>query len=428
MVWLQSSFTRLVRGRGMTALTDQTLISGSNFLANVVLVRSLGLSEFGKFSIIYAVILYANALQMSFITAPMLILVPLCEKEERRRVLDGMLSMQVIASGAVFAATLIVGGVLRLFTSYYSGFTIVAIAAAIGTYQLQDWIRRYYFLTERGYLAIASDFISYFVQLLLLALAARMGRLTVLMVFCIMSITSLAAFLLGPITDQLRPSSKRLRETWAQCKRLSRDLLIAFQVRWFGDQGILLAGTWIVGVADVGGLRATQGLAGPVNLVLTSLENVIPLKIGELLKTKGTSAAFAYTRKAIIGSTVILALILVPVAIFGRSIIRFVYGPAVVAFYIPMLLQLVAIVLAITQRLWIYFYRGVQDTRAILRANLVCSVAGVAGLFVFGPIWKASGVVLASLCAYMALIIYCAFHWVYSQDELLRRYPVREIA
>lgn len=426
--WLQMLLSRLSRGRGVVALADQALISGSNFAANIVLVRSLGLSEFGKYALAYAIVLYANALQVSFITAPMLISAPLLDGEERKSLLDGMLAMQVLASVALFFVVLVIGAAFRIFTDYYSMASIVAIAGAIGTYQLQDWIRRYYFLTGRGYLAIASDFISYFVQFLLLAALAWTRHLNILVTFCVIACTSAAAFGLGPITDRLRPTAAKLKQVWAQCKRLSRDLFVANQVRWLGDQGILLIGTSVVGVTEVGGLRATQSLAGPVNLILTSLDNVLPIKIGELLKTKGTAGAYSYIRSAILFSCTTMGAILVPIAIWGRPILRIVYGPAVVAFYIPMLLQLANMVVGVATRLWFYFYRGVQDTQAILRANALCTVVSLVGLFVFGHIWGAAGVVLAPLLGYVAITIYCALHWIGAQDELILRYPGREVA
>jgi len=407
----------------MTALVDQALISGSNFAANIVLVRGLGLTDFGKYYVAYAVILYANALQVSFITTPMLITAPMLDGDDKTRLLNGMLTMQLLASILLFAIFAIAGAVLHLFTSYYSLPCILAIAFSIGTYQLQDWLRRYYFLTSRGNLAIVCDFISYFVQLVLLAALAWTKNLTLPLTFWAITLTSLAAFSMGPITDRLRPSITRMRETWARCKRLSRELFIANQVRWFGDQGILLIGTSIVGATNVGGLRATQSLAGPVNIALTSLDNVLPMKIGELLKTKGTAGAYSYIRKAMIVSTLALGLLLIPIAIFGRSILRIVYGAAVVAFYVPMLLQLANMVIGIVTRLWFYFYRGVHDTRAVLRANALCTIVGVSTLFILGPLWKSTGVVLASLCSYVAIVVYCVYHWNRYKEELLLRFP-----
>src|SRR5580698_1718697 len=60
---LYAMFARVFRGRSTVALADQVVISGSNFVTNVVLVRALGLSEYGKYSIAYLLLLYANALQ-----------------------------------------------------------------------------------------------------------------------------------------------------------------------------------------------------------------------------------------------------------------------------------------------------------------------------------------------------------------------------
>lgn len=418
-----SMLVKLGLGRGTVALADQALISGSNFLANIVLVRGLGLTDFGKYFLAYAVILYANAVQMSFVTTPMLTIAPLLEKEERRHFLEGMLAIQALASLLLFIVGMGTGYIVHHFTSYYSYESIAAIACSIGAFQLQDWVRRYYFLVDKRHLAIVSDTISYFAQLVVLALLWRMDQLTVSRVFWTMTATSVAAFSLGPVTDHIVPSFRRLGSTWAECKSLSRDLLISNQVRWFGDQGILMIATGIVGPNGIGGLRATQSLAGPVSLVLTSLDNVLPIKIAEILKSDGATGAYSFTRKWILLASLVLGTLLVPVALFGRPLLRLVYGPAVVAFYIPMLLQLVNILVGIATRLWFYLYRGVRDTRAILRANLLCALISVSTVYVLGHLWNASGIILSSLLGQMAIVSYCIFHWRTHRDEILLRFP-----
>ena len=69
---LSALFARLSRGRGPIALADQMMVSAANFAGGIVLVRGLGLEEFGKYSIAYSLLLFANALQMSFVASPML--------------------------------------------------------------------------------------------------------------------------------------------------------------------------------------------------------------------------------------------------------------------------------------------------------------------------------------------------------------------
>src|SRR4051812_6107258 len=50
------------------ALSDQVLISATNFVTGVLTARSLDKAEFGLFSSVYAVLLLANILQSTLIT------------------------------------------------------------------------------------------------------------------------------------------------------------------------------------------------------------------------------------------------------------------------------------------------------------------------------------------------------------------------
>ena len=174
MISIRSSMMRLMhvsvllgrfsRGRGAMAIADQMLVSASNFTTGIVLVRGLGLSEFGKYAIAYAFLLYANALQSSFIAYPMLSIAPFLQGREKRQFVNGMLAIQIMASTVLFLTFLLAGAVSHLFTTFYSLPCVLAFACCVGTFQLQDWLRRYYFLYNKGRLAFFCDLISYFGQ------------------------------------------------------------------------------------------------------------------------------------------------------------------------------------------------------------------------------------------------------------------------
>jgi O-antigen/teichoic acid export membrane protein len=399
------------------------MVSASNFATGIFLVRGLGLAQFGKYTIAYAFLLYANSLQLSFVASPMLSLAPLMAATERRRFVEGMLGVQLLASLLLFAIFALVGSVARLFTHFYSLPCVFAFASCVGTFQMQDWLRRYYFLHSRGRLAIINDFISYVVQLAALAALWRVHGLTLFRTFLVMCVTSAAASAMGPFTDRLSPTVARLRGAWAQCKGLSLDLLIVSQVRWFGVQGVLLIGTAIVGTAAAGGLRAAQNLAGPVFLILIATENVFPMRIAEELAKHGTAGAYALVQRAIWVGTAVFGLLVIPISIFGRSLLHLLYGPPMVAFYLPMLLQLVGIVVQSAITMWFYFYRGVRDTRALLQASALCAAADVAAVYFFGRLWQAPGIVLASLLGQILTVGYCMLYWSRHREELLLRYP-----
>src|SRR3974390_3213150 len=73
-----ASLFHFSRSRRTLTLVDQAIVSGSNFITGVILVRGLGLVEFGRFTIAYAILLLANSVQLSFISSPMITLAALC--------------------------------------------------------------------------------------------------------------------------------------------------------------------------------------------------------------------------------------------------------------------------------------------------------------------------------------------------------------
>jgi O-antigen/teichoic acid export membrane protein len=414
---------RFRRGRSVLALIDQVMSSGANFATNIVLVRGLGLSEYGKYSIAFILLLYANSLQLSFVTSPMLSLAPLMPPEEKKEFVSGMMMVQLFAGLLVCLVFAAVGSVAHMFTPFYSLSSTYAFATCVGVYQLQDWLRRYYFLYNKGGLAIINDFISYVVQFILIFVLWHFGQLTLVRTFLVMTVTSVAAIMMGPITDGLWPSLTYLGGAWHRCKVLSRDLVIANQIRWIGIQGVLLIGTGIIGVSASGGIRATMNLAAPVTLVLNSLENVFPIRIAESIKSKGVMGAYQLTRNGLIGGTLFFTLILTPVAVFGKQILHFIYGPAMVAYYVPMLLQLVSMTLLIQERLWLFFYRGVQETKAVLWSCILCALLSMSSVYYFGNHFKAAGVLCSTLLGQAAIGVYSLLYWREHRERLISRYP-----
>jgi len=325
-------------------------VSLSNFLGGIILVRALGLSEFGKYTIAYAFLLYANSLQMSFIASPMLSLAPLMEAKEKRRFVEGMLTIQILASLLLFLIFAAAGAVSLIFTTFFPLRTVFAFACCVGTFQLQDWLRRYYFLSHKGKLALASDFISYVVQ------------------------------------------------------------------------GVFLAGTAILGTAMAGGLRAAQNIAGPLYLFLLALENVVPIRIAEELKRRGPAGAQGFTQRAIFAGAAASGIIILPIAVFGRTLLRHIYGPALVPFYLPMLLTLLSVVLQGMISMWVYFYRGIRDSRAILFTSGIITIGSMTIVYWFGHIWQASGIVSAVLFGQVLALGYCILHWKLSRKNFLFNY------
>ena len=64
--------SRFLGGREIWALVDQALVSGSNFLTNIVLARMVGIEAFGAFTFAWMAVLFMNGFQNALIVAPMM--------------------------------------------------------------------------------------------------------------------------------------------------------------------------------------------------------------------------------------------------------------------------------------------------------------------------------------------------------------------
>jgi len=168
------------RSRRSLTILDQALVSGSNFVTGIMLVRGLGLAEFGRFTIAYVILLLANSLQLSFISSPMITLGSLCATaEERRGFVRGMFGVQSIF--CVAASILAVAG-----TAGYMMFRpsagamefLFPFASAVVAFLMQDWLRRYYFTVGKAAASFWNDVISYLGQVVVLGALWWAHRLT----------------------------------------------------------------------------------------------------------------------------------------------------------------------------------------------------------------------------------------------------------
>ena len=58
------------------AIADQAIVSGAGFVTTVLLARQLGGEELGRFTLLWLVVLIANAVQFAMIIAPMMSIAP----------------------------------------------------------------------------------------------------------------------------------------------------------------------------------------------------------------------------------------------------------------------------------------------------------------------------------------------------------------
>lgn len=409
-----SSFRSLFRNNRRTqTLLDQVVVSGSNFATGILLVRGLGLAEFGKFTVAYAILLLANSVQLSFISSPMLTLGSLCSTpEETRAFVRGMYGVQLAfcAVASLLAAVAALGYIL-LHPGAVPLTFVLAFTVAVVFFLMQDWLRRYYFTIGKAGVSVWNDAISYVGQLVLLCLLLWMRRLTVETAFWAIALTSALAFGIGVVMARLSSTVAETREAWRQARGISLDLGIANQLQWLVYQGAMLVGASVVGPQAAGGVRATQNVIGPVNVAFQAMENIVPIRAAEEMRRGGIRQASRFLFRFGVTGFVALLVVFFTTSLFSAKFLAFFYGHQLRHYSTVLNLQMLYFLLAWPVRQLSFLFRTIRKTSPILIASIVAAMLSMLLIYPLVRHWDALGIVMAAVVGQIGNLAYLIFAW-----------------
>lgn len=378
-------------------------MSGVNFLTGILLARFLGLEEYGRFVVLFSVMFFLNGIQNSLTIAPMMSLAP--NREKREEYLRGVFSLQLLAGFILaLAGSLFVAGFSSLVGTVKPSL-IVAFALTVAAFQLQDWLRRYYFTVLRPKAVFVNDCISYLGQLLLLLLIeSRFGLNTVSALACI-ALSSLAAVLYALWTDRLRPSFGSAPSAFRANWRAGRDLLLATQLQWAGSQGVLLVGAGILGPQVAGGIRAAQNLVGFLNTLLLVVENTVPVKAAYRYAHEGLKGLEEFFHRTnLLGGFALCALSALLV-LLSEPLIQLLYGTEYRAYSFVVFWQALYFILGFFYRQLTYFHRTVSNTTVIAGTSLLSSALSLLLVLSLAKSLTPLGIMLALVAGQAASLL-----------------------
>jgi O-antigen/teichoic acid export membrane protein len=406
--------SQLTRGRSALTLLDQILVSGSNFMTGIILVRGLGLTQFGMFTVGYVLLLLANSIQLSFISSPMITLGSLCSTPiERDRFVRGVFGIQLIfcAIASLLAAisTIIYLTVDR--SGIPSGF-LFPFGAAVAFFLLQDWLRRYYFTIGKAKTSVWNDAISYVGQVVALVLLWIAHRLTINAAFCAIAVTSAIAFLTGAMLEHLKCNRADTRDAWRRTRALSFELGIANQLQWLVYQGAMLIGASVAGAKAAGGVRATQNVIGPVNIAFQAMENIVPIRAAEEMRRGGIQKAAAFLFRFGAAGFVALLILFSAASLVSAKFLSFFYGRELGLYAGVLNLQMLYFLIAWPIRQLTFLFRTIENTRPILLSSIVAAVMSLALVYPTVRAYGALGIVMAAVFGQVGNLVYLIVAWM----------------
>jgi O-antigen/teichoic acid export membrane protein len=334
-------------GREVWALSDQAVVSATNFLTNIMLARFMGLREFGVFALAWMSVLFVNSLQYALIVSPMMSIGPKQEEQDRPSYFGAVVVQELVLVSLCFVlvySTLKVAGGFARFSEIRQ--LALPLAVSAFAYQAQDFVRRYFFATRQSRRALADDTLSYLPQLPILFFLHRAGILNSATALWAMAGTSLLGLVPGffwmePLTFSRERIEAIARRHW----KISRWLSASALLQWTSGNLFVIAAPVYFGTAAAGVLRASQNLMGVTHVWFQGLDNVVPVETARRFREGGVRPMLSYTRSILVrwgGLTLLFAIV---IAVAPAFWLRMTYGPEMVQYgYILRLYALLYVV------------------------------------------------------------------------------------
>jgi len=314
---------------------DQVIVSASNFLLSIIILRFIGLEVFGIFSFYWLFLILIYGLQISYIISPMMTNAPKQNNSTVNYFYGGIFIQQLIFSLLV---SLIIFFILKFLTNfsspyqfekYYLQFILVVIVT-----QSHQFIRRLLFSKKLYFRALIGDLITY------LSLIISLLYLKFIDQFILRNIWWLFfyAFLLGSILNftiifSLNFKSKYILKTIKENWIIGKWLLFTSLSQWFSGNLWLVNAGLLLGPYIFGIVRACQTLLNISNIIFQSIENFVPGIASKKFISGGINEMEIFLKKFSIKYFIIIFLIILIIVLFAKHLLNFFYGSETANYY-----------------------------------------------------------------------------------------------
>jgi O-antigen/teichoic acid export membrane protein len=389
--------------------TDQLIVSGLSFLSSIILARLLGVQGFGVYSIAWLGVLIASSVNQPFIIAPMMTLAGKKTADEKNTYLQALIFKQIFFAAALsllaFGSVVFMSFVLQ---DWKVDTIILAFPLAVFSFLLQDFFRRYFFITGKPHMALIIDIIAYG-GVLASAFGLHFFRnMDAQFILLLTALFFLYASLVGLLSlRELKFDIKNIRAALNEHWGFSKWLTATAVLQWFSGNLFIIAAGAIMGPRAVGATRMAQNIVGVTHVLFLAMENIIPARAASAHQSGGNNKLFRYLWKFTLQMGTITFILLGLISAFSRQIIYTCYGESYLE-YQPVLIGfcLLYVIVFVGYPLR-YAIRTMENTRLIFVSFIISSIFSVLCAYPVIKTFGLYGVVIGLMATQLiTLLIY----------------------
>ena len=265
--------------RSGTALLDQSLFGGANFLVSVLLARWLDPQEYGAFSVAYAMFLLLAGFHTAILSEPMLVF----GAKKYARNLPRYAGILITAHfGLTVTIFLILAGAATL--AWWVGHedlarSLFGLSIATPTVLLLWLVRRVPYVGHRPHLSIAMDACFLGLVVAFMVGLVKLRALSSLTAFGAISISALSssALLTNMVWPQFRDAGSEI--TVSGVLRDHRSYggwnLLGMLGQWLSGQVVIVTLPLVLGLSATAAVSAVANIFRPLNLLIQSAGLVV---------------------------------------------------------------------------------------------------------------------------------------------------------
>ena len=312
------------------AIADQMLVSGTSFATTLLIARFLGKAEFGRFVLAWLAVWIVQNIQIALITTPITTFA-MREPRDRQAAYFGAICVQQVAFAAI-TTTLVYGlaaASARVVPSWRLDQVAGPLACLILFGQIADIQRRYFYINERTSMTFGLDLARCGTQIdgllarfLLFPSLAGLGP-----VLGVIAAAALLGALVGwafmkPFVFEWSTIREVTRKNWS----FARWLLGSTLINCARESFVSISVGSLLGLTEIGALRAVQQLVLSINIPLFVMHNIVPAPASRAYGERGFPGLWGYMKGFALKYAMFLCAVLAVIGALGEQLLTAVYG------------------------------------------------------------------------------------------------------